>query len=210
MAQTVTHPRAIELLFEDRTFACLEALMQAELPVGQLAKKTGLALGSALYRVQQLSEQGLVQVVREEKRSGRAIKHYRATSEAFYVPFSATHHETVEDLWWKVLGPMYRTALGTVLKRAEAQEVPLEEGGILIQTDPEGGLDLHILPRALPATPDIPDRPVSMLNWDTLTLPHDQARVFKQELQALVQKYQGQTEGHEYAFFSGLILEDTK
>ena len=203
--QTLLDPKAIDLLFDDSTFACLEELLQAEWTAGALSRKVGLSIGSTVYRLQQLEAHQIIQVTREVKRAGRPIKHYRATSEAYYVPFEATSHATVEDLWWKVLSPLYHHALTTLLRQARDQHIPLEEGGILIQKDPLGGTEIKILPQAIPSTQDIPDGPVRLLGWDTLSLSHTQAKAFKQELQALVKKYQQHSGEHEYAFFCGLM-----
>lgn len=55
------------------------------------------------YRVRKLERLGILQVVNEEKRKGRPIKHYRAAARAFFAPFAVLPHETFEralvDSW---------------------------------------------------------------------------------------------------------------
>lgn len=75
-----------------RVFASLrQRHMMMELIAGErslsaLARTTGTPLNLAHYHVRRLVALGLVEVVGEEPRQGRAVKLYRAVAESFFVP----------------------------------------------------------------------------------------------------------------------------
>src|SRR5690606_27537782 len=62
-----------------------------------------------LKRVRRFVELGLIEVVEEVGRAGRPIKLYRTVADVFFVPFEATHAESLEaalaerDAYWERL-----------------------------------------------------------------------------------------------------------
>lgn len=68
-----------------------------EATVSAAALAVGCSVQTMHYRVKQLLAAGLLYIVREEKRAGRALKHYRAVSDAFFVPDDLTHHADLEE-----------------------------------------------------------------------------------------------------------------
>lgn len=210
MTRTLTHPRALELLLDPHTFSCLEMLLQHECTLSQLGQKTGLSAGSTLYRIQQLMEHGFVEVAREEKRSGRAIKHYQTTAEAFYIPFASTAADTAESMCWKMVAPLFQHALNALLKQARDQNTPLEKGGILFQKDPSGEAQIKMVSENLKSDPSRTASSAHHFHWETLNLTHEQARDLNTEMQTLLRKYQNPSGPHTYVVFSGLALDDTK
>ena len=76
----------------------LEPFMKRERTLSEAAGELGVKLPSLLYHVGKFIELGLLEVTREQKRGGRAVKVYRATAEAFFVPFQLTPSETLGRL----------------------------------------------------------------------------------------------------------------
>lgn len=210
MTRTLTHPRALELLLEAHTFTCLEMLLQKECTLSQLAQKTRLSAGSTLYRIQQLMAYGFVEVAHEEKRSGRAIKHYRTTAEAFYIPFAITSAETAESMCWRMVAPLFQHAMNALLKQARDQNTPLEKGGILFQKDPSGEAQIKMVSENLKSDYTRTASSAHHFHWETLHLTHEQARALNTEMMALLSKYQSPSGPHSYVVFSGLTLDDAK
>ena len=69
------------------------------------ADEVGVPLDTMLYRVRRVLAAGLLRVVREEPRAGRAIKVYRSAAEAYFVPFHATPYADLAERLRQELGP---------------------------------------------------------------------------------------------------------
>jgi len=89
-----------------------------ERKVSQAALELGCALPTMLYRVRRMVECGLLDVVREEPRAGKPVKIYRSRHDAYFVPFTATPYDTLEqrltvqgDPIWAGLVSAYADAL---------------------------------------------------------------------------------------------------
>ena len=65
--------------------------------VSAAALSLGCSVQTMHYRIRQLLAAGLIKVAREEKRAGRAVKHYRAVSDAFFIPDDLTEHADLEE-----------------------------------------------------------------------------------------------------------------
>lgn len=86
--------------------------------IAQAAAEVGCSTNRMLYQVRTLLHCGLLQVLREEPRAGRAVKVYRSVHDAYFVPFSATPYDTLEqrvavqgDPIWAGLVAAYANAL---------------------------------------------------------------------------------------------------
>lgn len=64
----------------------VQLLINAELSLGALAQATQMPMSLLHYHVSKCLAAGLIQVIREQRRAGRAIKYYRATAKSFFVP----------------------------------------------------------------------------------------------------------------------------
>lgn len=87
-----------ELLFDDRVRRVLAPFVGQECSASRAADRLGMPLNSLLYQVRRLLNAELLTVVREERRAGRAVRHYRAAAERFIVPYALTPAETPEVL----------------------------------------------------------------------------------------------------------------
>ena len=97
-ASVVQSEEAAEALANPEAQRFLAPFIGRERTVGEAAKALGVSANSLLYRVGKLESLGLLRVVRESPRPGRAIKVYRASSDAFFVPFRVTRAETLDAL----------------------------------------------------------------------------------------------------------------
>ena len=89
-ARVVTNPEAANLLADPAQLELLEPFFRGDVVLSELAKELGVKLNTLLYRVNRLIDLGLVEVAREEPRRGKPVKIYRATAQAFFVPFEST------------------------------------------------------------------------------------------------------------------------
>ncbi len=82
----ITGQAAAAVFSSTRQRKIVQTLMGKEMALGALASATHLPISLLHYHVTKCMELGLIEVVREQRRAGRAIKHYRATAASFFVP----------------------------------------------------------------------------------------------------------------------------
>ena len=76
----------------------LSPFVGAARTASSVARELEMPLNTLLYGLKGLLEVGLIEVTHEERRAGRAVKHYRAVAEAFFLPYAVTPAETPEVL----------------------------------------------------------------------------------------------------------------
>lgn len=138
---TVTDPAAVRLLMRGRTRQVLGAFLAGESSVSAAARRTGIDLRVVHRAVVALHGAGLVQIVREEKRAGRAIKIYAAVASAFFVPFSATDAATLDELSGGSSGhyaELFGQASAREFERLNHDQAGGREWGVRLYLAPEG------------------------------------------------------------------------
>jgi hypothetical protein len=105
--------------------------------VAEAAAEVGCSVNRMLYQVRALVNAGLLQILREEPRAGRAVRVYRSVHDAYFVPFSATPYNTLEqritvqgDPIWTGLVAAYADAL----RRSRRHGHLLRRTGETVQT----------------------------------------------------------------------------
>jgi hypothetical protein len=105
--------------------------------IAQAAGEVGCSINRMLYQVRTLLDCGLLHVTREEPRAGRAVRVYRSVYDAYFVPFSATPYDTLEqritvqgDPIWAGLVAAYADAL----RRSQRHGHLLRRVGEVVQT----------------------------------------------------------------------------
>lgn len=84
----VTDTRVAATFLVSRTRRLLLAFVDEPLSVSQAAVRVGQPVERVHYHVTSLAKKRLLRVEREEKRSGRPIKYYRAVAHSFFVPLT--------------------------------------------------------------------------------------------------------------------------
>ncbi|MFO7544058.1 MAG: hypothetical protein R6W77_01020 [Trueperaceae bacterium] len=74
-----------------------EPFLAREKSVSEAAAEVGCDPSVMLYRVGRFVRAGLLRVVRERRRAGRAIKVYRSSHDAYLVPYASTAFATLEE-----------------------------------------------------------------------------------------------------------------
>jgi hypothetical protein len=97
----VETPEQARLLSDPATTRYLEPFLGRERSASEAAAELGVRIDTLLYRIGKFLAAGLLEIVREEPRAGRAIKVYRTVADAFYVPFGLTdfveHEEQLRE-----------------------------------------------------------------------------------------------------------------
>jgi hypothetical protein len=145
---TVTDAEQARLLTAPRSKEFFKPFLARECSVAQAAQALGCDLNTMLYRVKTLLKAGLVEVVREDERKGRAVKVYRSVHDAYFIPFALTPYATLEERL-KVQGePIF-----SALLRAYAAALRQSEryGNYLLRLPSGDVLTSDFVPEATPA-----------------------------------------------------------
>ena len=94
---TVTDTEQAQLLTEPVSKEFFKPFLARERSASEAAETMRCSLNTMLYRVKTLLRAGLLEVVREEPRKGRAVKIYRSVHDAYFIPFIVTPYATLEE-----------------------------------------------------------------------------------------------------------------
>lgn len=201
--QTITNPHMADLLVDPYTLRQLAPFLGRECTVSQAAEETGEKANTVLSRVRRFVKVGLLEVARELKRKGRAVKVYRTVADVFFIPFEATSAESLErmleerDAYWEKL-----LRQGVVDVRRE----DVETWGTRIYRDARGRLQIQtaITPTHNYTLLD-PDRPAALSAWrDSVYLDFEDAKALQQEMFALLQRYHQKEGAQRYIVRLGM------
>lgn len=200
---TVTDPAVAAALMNPRTLRQLEPFLDRERTVLEAARETGVKPNTMLARVNRFTELGLLSVVREVPRAGRAVKVYASRAASFFVPYEITPSETLEasmqerERYWERL-------LRKNVVRVRSEDVGT--WGTRIYRDARGRLQVQAA-----VTPEqnytmlAPERPAALSAWrDAVYLDFDDAKALQREMFELLKKYQQKAGAQRYILHMGL------
>lgn len=138
---TVTDPNAVKLLTQGRARWVLGAFLRGENTVAAVARELNTDIRLVHRDVLALQHAGLLQLLREKKRAGRAVKVYTAAASSFFVPFSATHADTVADLGGRQMhayDDLFRQASVRKFNAIYREQSDGREWGVRVYLTPDG------------------------------------------------------------------------
>ncbi len=199
----ITDAKAADTLINPKTLRMLEPFLAKDCTILQAAKETGVKANTVLSRVKRFMDNGLISITKEEKRAGRAIKHYRSTADIFFIPYEATTAESLETMmaereryWEKLL----RKAV------VETRSEDLGTWGTRIYKDSRGRLQVQ--------TAINPEENYSMLDqnqaallssWrDSVYLDFEDAKQLQSEMFELLKRYQQKSGSQRYIIRLGM------
>lgn len=109
---TVTDLEQARLLTEPVSKEFFKPFLAHERTASEAAEMLDAGLNTTLYRIKTLLRAGLLQVVREVPRKGRAVKVYRSVHDAYFVPFNVTPYATLEERLWVQARPLFAELIG--------------------------------------------------------------------------------------------------
>lgn len=182
----IDNPDVAAFLLGTKTQQSLILFVGQERSVSNAAAELGISMSALLYRVNQLLGYGLLKVVREEARGGRAIKFYTSTATSFFVPFRVAQVDTIDAYLGSV--KLYHEKLFTTNVVEVLQEFD-DDWGMNVFIDEQG--QVQTLGALRPGKIMQPDGVnfVIMDFYCPLYLDEDEARTFQQEIAQTVEKY---------------------
>ena len=163
--------------------------------VGEAAQELGCGLDTLLYRVRTFLRAGLLEVVGERRRAGRAVRLYRTVHDAYFIPHAVTPFATLEERLYASTEPHLRAWARSTARRLQARGV---EGTRLYrdtygQVWSEGAADEHSVGGLNPEQLNDPARPPAFDVTTTLYLSTEEARAVQAALAELVVAWRGKT-----------------
>ena len=201
--KVITDAAAADLLVNPYSLRQLAPFLGRECTVSQAAGETHAKANTVLSRVRRFMSLGLLRVVREEERKGRAVKVYRSTADIFFVPFEATSAETLEtmlqerDAYWERL-------LRRGVVRARVEDVGT--WGTRVYRDAAGRLQVQtaVTPSQNYTLLD-PDRPAVLSAWrDSVYLDFADAKALQREMFELLKRYHQKEGAQRYIVRLGM------
>jgi DNA-binding Lrp family transcriptional regulator len=196
----VKNPLAARILADPDIALWLKPFMKAPHSVKEAAEILKVPLQTLHYRVEQMVEAGLLEVVGLEARRGRPIKRYQATALGFKVPLELIPPRMLEDLegavfWSRQLQKgLERTR--RLPKYRDHLMVYLNEHGLMVF----GSSHEKVRPKILAE-----DEPAVLSLWSAgLYLSRKDAKSLQKELWELYQRYHGRQGPERYVLHLGL------
>ena len=185
----ISDPRAAAALAKRRQRQILLPLIEDERSLSDLATLTGSRLSLLHHHVRRLIDLGLVQVSREQRRGGRAVRYYRASAKAFFVPSELADLHVDGELPGQLRESLERSRMRTFQ-------------GVLYSWEANG-----------PSVRFVHD-PASSLSaseiWLELRLSQAEAATLTEQLTALFQPFHGRAAeaGRRYIIHAAVALAD--
>ena len=154
-----------------------------------------MTLNAAYLQVQRFCRAGLLEVVREVPRAGRAVKVYGTSATAFFVPLGLLEGETRETLLGRVARSWEDKLIRGIL-RAEAFDD--RSCGIRVALEDEGKVVSGFVTSPESARNDRTeaDQPAVLDTWLLLRLTDEVGKSLQRELHELSSKYR-KLHGHQ-------------
>ena len=189
----VSHPKATAFLTDPERTLFLKPFLFGERTIKEAAEALRLEPPALYYPVKRMCDFGLLEVVRETPRRGRALKVYQASAERFFVPFESTGDVTLED-FIATFDAQWSAGLIKGLVGAHRRAAAhAESWGLVISPHPSGLMALDIVP-ALDADPSSLSGAISM--WDTdYYLSDEDVNALNGEMDALLARYREKRSG---------------
>lgn len=135
-------PAAASLLRNSRVLRLLEAFMNEASTLRPVAARLGIPLPTAHRLVNRMIAVGMLEIVGTFERAERAMKLYRSSSGAFFVPHSAERRELPDEVIRRLVGMRIDEQVSGMIEAAREAlgEKAATHWGTVIYTDRNGRL----------------------------------------------------------------------
>ncbi len=203
--QTIHSEPVARLLTNPEEANWITPFLGRETTIKAAAEELGLPMLGMYRAVKRLEQLGLLTVTRSQARKGRAVLHYRSSSNAYFVPYSAAPEGTLEHLL-EDTDRLWRDKLIKSLLRSfrEAQENSLLELGLRLFRCHDRVYFVHALGAGETGSPGLTqsflavDAPAIRHEWLMLHLSFARAKELQHRMAALFNEYKNDDQGTVY------------
>ena len=193
---TVTDTEAARALTTPKTLTMFSPFLVSECCASDAANVLGLEIGAISYWIKRFLKMGLLTVTRLERRAGRSIKHYHASSERFFIPFQAIPVDSLEMMQERLLeqtrAAMTRSQMAVILEHHPDAGVWVFGQEKRLRMEYVEGASFEPL-YSLELT-----RPAILEQWEVLKLNFEDAKNLQIELSSLLERYKELSGAHQY------------
>lgn len=197
-------PLAARILADPDIAVFIKPFMRGSTTVKAAAEEFNLPLQTMHYRVEQMVQAGMLEVVQLEERRGRPIKHYQATATVFQVATEQIPPRILqalnEQLSWKTSFEQgLRQTRGVKEYDDKVVMSYLEEDDILIWSEESGE-------KRVPPLELAPNSPAVLSIWSgAVYLDRADAKAFQQGLWELYEQYAHCQGREKYVVHIGMV-----
>jgi hypothetical protein len=197
------NPLAARILADPDIAVFIKPFMRGNATVKAAAEEFGQLIQTMHYRVEQMVEAGLLEVVQLEQRRGRPIKHYRATAMTFQVATEQIPPRILQALGEQI---SWKTSFEQGLRQA-AGDKGYGDKVVVYYLEPD---DILIWSESLPSDPNVqflaPELPAVLNQWSgAVYLDRTEAKAFQRELWELYERYAHRQGREKYVVHIGLV-----
>ncbi len=183
---TIANPLAAAVFTQSPARRVLLQFAQQPRSVAEVAASVGMDLKQLHHSVTRLCRLGLLAVVEERSRAGRAVKYYQCTGSSYFIP--------------SVVAPRhFSRGLAQELQAAIEQDAAAALEGMTFSLDDEGRVTAKpVAKRGAPPPP--------LNNWRILRMSAAQARQLKMALTEVLDRFQREADnrGDVYLVHTGM------
>ena len=205
-SRLVTDQNAVRFLANPDHHRYLECFMGGQSTVKQAADRLALPLGQVWRKVQHMLKFGLIEQARITHRTGRPIRHYRAVSDCFFVPFSERSLEEILLESHLKFEQRFVAAVGAQWLGYAANN---QGWGTTYSRTPNGRLVIRAPEQAQPKTlfPQPPNVFSRQVEWK---LSPEDATALLHDLTALVERYAARNNHGSRSFLVRVAMSPTQ
>jgi DNA-binding MarR family transcriptional regulator len=194
--RTILDPELARVLTTPRTLQMLSPFVVSTCSASDAANLLGLEISAMTYWIKRFLKLDLIKVVDLEARKGRSIKHYHASSEAFFVPFQVIPSPSLEAVQERLL-----EQIRAVMTRSQM--------AVILEEHPNAGVHVFSKQKVLrmnyvegsnfePLYSLGISRPAVLESWEVLKLDFETAKQLQIELTDLLERYKQNSGSHRY------------
>lgn len=194
IARVLTDTTQVRLL---KPFFC------GDITLSDAAKTLNVKLTTLLYHVTKFLKLGLIEITKEEARKGKAVKYYRTTAKAFFVPFDITPNLSLKHLLSQLTHPgdeVFHREIARML-----QDMSSQWGIEVFSNSPEeNSVGIALRRKGQPREHEVsfkPEEPALISSLGRLHLDFKTAKALQKDLRELLESYSKKQNSKEQLYF---------
>ena len=208
--ETITTSAAADYLSNPRTAALIGPFIAKDNTIKCAAARLEISPLRMFRAVKKMEGLGLLRVANIESRRGRPVKHYRASSDAYFVPYRVTGADSLEDFLMaqdEHLRRVFVRSFAEYLRGVLGEQG--SDPGRIIYRDEHGNITTHSVgglddPRGIYKPILEGEAYTGWSNYSVLRLDLERSRALKGELVELFEKYRAHSGEREYIVRLGM------